>query len=164
MSKIGIFYGSTTGNTERVAGLIAEVLQVPEDQVHSADDIDETLISNYKTLVFGSSTWGDGELQDDWYDALDTLKKMDLSGHTVALFGCGDSSSYPDTFCDAIGLIYEGLKNTGATFVGQFPVEGYTFDDSAAVKDDKFMGLAIDEDNEDDLTDERIATWAKLVG
>lgn len=164
MSKIGIFYGSTTGTTERVAGLIAQSLQVPENQVHPAEDIDNELISNYDTLVLGSSTWGDGELQDDWYDALDMLKEMDLSKHKVALFGCGDSSSYPDTFCDAIGLIYKELKDTGATFVGQCPVEGYTFDDSAAVINDKFIGLAIDEDNEDDLTDERIAAWAKLVG
>lgn len=163
MSKIGIFYGSTTGNTERVAGLIAEALQVPESQVHSVEDIDNTLISNYENLVLGSSTWGDGELQDDWYDALDTLKEMDLSGHKIALFGCGDSSSYPDTFCNAIGLIHEGLKDTGATFVGQLPVEGYTFDDSAAVEGDKFMGLAIDEDNEDNMTEERIAAWVKLI-
>ncbi len=163
MRKIGIFYGSTTGNTEHVAALIAKALNIPDNQVHSAADINATLISEYDTLILGSSTWGSGELQDDWYNALDVLRDLDLSEYNIAFFGCGDSLSYSDTFCDAVGLMYESLKDTGATFIGQCPTDGYAFDDSAAVIDNMFIGLIIDEDNESNLTKERIDSWVKQI-
>ena len=37
--------------------------------------------------------------------------------------------------------------------------DGYTFDDSDAVIDGKFVGLALDDLNEEDKTDERIDAW-----
>lgn len=114
----------------------------------------------YDALLLGSSTWGAGELQDDWYDFLDQLKCQDLTGKKVALFGCGDSSSFSDTFCSAMGEIHDGLAATGCTFVGQVDASGYTYDDSAAESGGKFVGLALDEVNEDDKTDGRIDAWA----
>lgn len=106
----------------------------------SADEADK-----YDLLVVGSSTWGCGELQDDWYSFLDALKAKDLAGKKVAIFGCGDSGSYPDTFCDAVGLIYDGLQDTGCTFVGSYAPAGYGSIASLIVRDGKFVGLAIDE-------------------
>ena len=88
--------------------------------------------AGYDALLLGTSTWGAGELQDDWYDFLDQLKSQDLTGKKVALFGCGDSSSFSDTFCSAMGEIHDGLAATGCTFVGQVDASGYTYDDSAA--------------------------------
>jgi len=163
MNKIGVFYGSTTGRTEDVARRIAEKLNVPEENIFDASNITAQLIGGYDALVMGSSTWGAGELQDDWYDALDMLKKTDLSHKFVALFGCGDSSSYSDSFCDAIGIMYEDLKNTGCTFCGAVNTDGYTFDSSIAVVNGKFIGLPLDEDNEDNLTDDRIDNWVKSL-
>lgn len=116
-----------------------------------------------KNLLLGTSTWGAGELQDDWYDGLEKLKGADLSGKTIALFGCGDCESYGDTFCGALAEIYEGLKGSGAKFVGQVPVDGYTFGDSAAVVDGMFLGLALDDINEDDKTDGRIDAWVEEI-
>ena len=40
---------------------------------------------------------------------------------------------------------------------------GYTFDSSIAVVDGKFVGLPLDEVNEDSKTDERISAWAEQV-
>ena len=91
---------------------------------------------------------------------LDQLKSQDLTGKKVALFGCGDSSSFSDTFCSAMGEIHDGLAATGCTFVGQVDASGYTYDDSAAESGGKFVGLALDEVNEDDKTDGRIDAWA----
>lgn len=90
----------------------------PENGVSKADthdvaDAAPDTIDGYDCLLLGSSTWGDGNLQDDWYGFLDKIKTRDLSGKTVALFGCGDSESYPDTFCNALGTIYEELQPTG---------------------------------------------------
>lgn len=163
MEKIGIFYGSTTGTTEEVARTIARELNVAKEDIHSAADLTKELVEEYKVLLLGTSTWGDGELQDDWYDAAKILSGMNLAGKTVALFGCGDSSSYSDTFCDAMGILYQDLKSTGCRFCGSFPTDDYTFDNSAAVVDGKFVGLAIDDMNEDDKTESRIKEWVEIL-
>ena len=93
--KILVIYGSTTGTTEGVAEQIADKLGATA--VNVADVTDEQ-IAGADNLILGSSTWGAGELQDDWYDGLEKLKAADLSGKTVAIFGVGDSASYSDTF------------------------------------------------------------------
>lgn len=158
----GIFYGSTTGNTEELANNIAAKLGVAADNIHnvgesSADDTDQ-----YDVLLLGSSTWGSGDLQDDWYDFLDGLKAKDLSGKKIGLFGCGDAGSYPDTFCGALGQIYEDLQGTGATFIGQYTPEDYDVTDSPVCVDGKFVGLAIDE-SDPDKTDARTDAWVELI-
>ena len=84
---------------------------------------------------------------------------MDLSGKLVAIFGCGDSSSFSDTFCDAIGTIYTDLQGTGCTFIGNVATDGYSYDDSTAVVDGQFVGLPLDELNEDDQTESRLDAW-----
>ncbi len=160
MKKIGIFYGSSTGTCEDLANQIAGKLGIASADVHSADKLTADLVGQYEVLVLGTSTWGDGELQDDWYDAIKVLKSCDLSGKTVALFGCGDSESYGDTFCDGMGILYEDLKDTGCTFVGnQVNPDDYSFSSSIAVMNGVFVGLALDEVNESDKTAARIDSW-----
>ncbi len=161
MKKIGIFYGSTTGNTENVANTIAEKLGVASSDVHDVSSMTEDLVNGYEVLVLGTSTWGAGELQDDWYDGVKLLKGMNLAGKVIALFGLGDSDSYSDTFCDGMGVIYEDLKDSGCTFVGSVATDGYTFDSSISVVDGKFVGLALDETNESDKTEERVDAWVE---
>ena len=160
MKKTGIFYGSTTGTTESVARLIADKLGVAPADVHEVSKVDVALVESYDALILGTSTWGDGELQDDWYDGLKVLQGAHLSGKVVALFGCGDSESYSDTFCDAMGLLYEGLKDSGCTFVGAVDDSDYTYSASVAAADGKFVGLALDDVNESDRTDDRVSAWA----
>ena len=158
----GIFFGSTMGTTEAVAQDIARQLGVADADVHNVADASADQTQKYDLLVLGSSTWGAGELQDDWYGFLDKLKAQDLSGRKVALFGCGDSGSYPDTFCDAIGLIYDGLRQSGCSFVGAYVPEGYARMASLVCRDGKFVGLAIDE-SAPDKTDERVAAWCGQI-
>ena len=161
MSKtVKVVYGSSTGTCEAIAEKIgtkigAEVVNVQDlnDDVLAADNI-----------LLGTSTWGAGELQDDWYDGLDVIKGADLSGKTVAIFGCGDSASYGDTFCGAMKELYDAAKAAGANVIGEVSTEGYTFDDSDAVVDGLFVGLALDDINEDDKTDGRIDAWIAQLG
>ena len=161
--KIGIFYGSTTGTTEAVANKIAEKLGVATADIHDVSKMTAELANSYDVLVLGTSTWGDGELQDDWYDGVNTLKGINLANKIIALFGCGDSESYSDTFCDGMGVLYEDLKGSGCKFIGSVPTGDYTFSSSVSVEGDKFVGLAIDDVNESDKTDERIASWTTLL-
>ena len=163
MDKTCIIYGSSTGTCQAIAEKIAGKLGVGSADIYDVANISAETVGGYANLLLGTSTWGAGELQDDWYDGLEKLKGADLQGKTVALFGCGDSESYGDTFCSAMGEIYDGLKDSGAKFVGAVPTDGYTFDDSAAVVDGQFVGLALDDVNEDDKTDERIGAWIEAI-
>lgn len=158
MAHIGIFYGSTTGNTQEVAEKIAKMLNVDKADIHDVSN-SKADFGSYDVLLFGSSTLGYGDLQDDWDSFIDKVKAADLNGKKVALFGCGDSASYSDTFCDALGKIYNDIKNKGCQIIGQVSPEGYTYDSSDSVVDGRFVGLPIDNDNESDQTDQRIACW-----
>lgn len=133
------------------------------DNVINVTDLDDSVIANNDNLILGTSTWGAGEAQDDWYDGLKVIKNADLSGKTVALFACGDSESYPDTFVGGMLEIYNAVKQAGANVIGAVATDGYTFDDSESVVDGKFVGLALDEVNEDSKTDERIDDWVAEI-
>lgn len=159
MKKVGIFFGSSSGTTEDIAGRIAGKLGVSGADIYNVGSVEAAAVQNYDVLLLGSSTWGAGDLQDDWYDFLPKLRKEDLSGKLVALFGCGDSSSFGDTFCDALGTIYADLKDTGCQFIGRTALGGYSFDGSSSVVNGEFIGLALDEMNESDLTEGRLDAW-----
>lgn len=73
MKRTGIFYGSTTGTTEAVARLIAEKMGVEKADIHDVSRINAETVGKYEVLILGTSTWGDGELQDDWYDGVEVL-------------------------------------------------------------------------------------------
>lgn len=159
---IGVFYGSTTGNTEELAAQIAGKLGIESSDVYDVGRVPADKVNSYDCLLLGSSTWGDGELQDDWFDFISGLKKENLSGKKIGLFGCGDSSSYPDTFCDAIGIICEELEGSGCVFIGEVPAEGYSETGSKAFKGEKVLGLVVDDDKPN-LTEQRITKWVESV-
>ena len=156
MKKTIVVFGSSTGTCEAIAEKIAQKLGC---EVMDVQNLTAEVVESHENLILGTSTWGAGELQDDWYDGLKVLQGADLSGKTIALFGCGDCESYSDTFVGGIGELYNGIKASGARFVGAVDTDGYSFDDSEAVIDGKFIGLPLDDVNEDDKTDTRIDAW-----
>lgn len=156
--KTGIFYGSTTGTTESIASKVGTLLGADVMQVAEIDKVE-----NYDFVIFATSTWGMGDLQDDWVGALDTLATKNLSGKKVGFIGVGDQASFGDTFVDGIGIIYEEIKDKGITLVGKTSVDSYSFSSSKAVDGDEFIGLVIDENNQSELTDERINAWVEKV-
>lgn len=160
---IGIFYGSTMGATESIAEKIRDVIGQEKAKLYDVVSTPVDTLNDYECIIFGTSTWGEGELPDDWDAFIAALDDIDLSGKKVALFGLGDQDIFPDTFVDSIGLIYEKVKERGATVVGSWPTSGYKFDDSRAVRDGAFVGLVIDEENQSDLTDQRIRKWVDKV-
>ncbi|MBQ5541375.1 MAG: flavodoxin [Bacteroidales bacterium] len=162
MKKTVIIYGSTTGNAASAAQTIAEKLGSGA-VVKEAGSASKSDLTDFDNIILGSSTWGDGELQDDWYTFLPTIKEAGLSGKTVAVFGVGDQFSYSDTFVNAMGELYEAAKSAGAKIIGATSTDGYSFNESSAVKDGKFVGLALDYDNQSDLSDDRIAAWVAQI-
>jgi len=161
--KIGLFYGSDTGNTEEVAEKIANSIGKEKVEMLSIGDASNTDIEKYDLLIFGTSTWYDGELQSEWEDFLPNLDEIDFTDKTVALFGLGDQFTYGDWFVDGIGIIYDIIIEKGAKVVGEWPTDEYDFDESVAERDGTFVGLALDEDNEYEQTDDRIERWLKLI-
>lgn len=160
MEKTAIFYGSSTGNTKDVAQDIAQKLNITDVFDVASAKADFT---NYDVLLFGTSTWGIGDLQDDWEGFIGKVASADLNGKKIALFGCGDSVSYSDSFCDAIGKIYDEIKDKGCTIIGKTSTDGYTFDSSESVVDGEFVGLPLDVDNESAQTNSRIDAWIEKI-
>lgn len=155
MEKIGIFYGSTTGRTQEIVEAAAEKLG-DCDLIDVAKAKKEDL-TKYNNLILAASTYGDGDLQTDWEDFATNLSEDDFSGKTVAIIGLGDQDSYSDTFCDAIGLLANIAKK--ATIIGKTKNENYDFQSSKGLDGDEFLGLALDEDNQSDLTSDRLNAW-----
>jgi len=157
-----IFYASSTGNTENAANTINEQLGGGLTLVNIADN-GVSSMADYDKVIIGTSTWGEGELQDDWEENFEELKNIDFSSKTVALFGLGDQEDYSEYYLDAMGTIYAALNEKGATVVGSWSTDGYEHEESKAVVDDQFVGLALDEDNQYDMTEERITTWCAQI-
>ncbi|MBF2065853.1 MAG: flavodoxin FldA [Calothrix sp. C42_A2020_038] len=160
MSKIGLFFGTQTGKTEYVAEIIHK--EFGGDSVvtlHNAADIDVSELEEYECIIIGCPTWNIGELQSDWEGLYHELDDVDFSGKKIAYFGTGDQIGYADNFQDAIGILEEKISAQGGTTVGYWPKEGYDFNESKALRNGKFVGLALDEDNQSDLTDSRIKQW-----
>ena len=160
MNTTIVIYGSSTGTCEAIAEKIASKLGC---EAVNVQELTTDIIDNHQNLILGTSTWGAGELQDDWYDGLKNLNESDLSGKVIAFFGCGDCESYSDTFVGGMGELYNGIKDSGAHFIGSVDTDGYTYDDSEAVIDGRFIGLPLDEINEEDKTDSRIEEWLSAI-
>ena len=160
---IGIFYGSNGGATEVVAEKIQKALGL-EANLHDIADTEMEEFANYTHIIIGSSTWGEGDLQDDWDKCFEDFEDVDFSGKTVAFFGLGDQEGYEENFLDAMGILHDAAVAKGANVVGNgWPLDEYEYDESIAEQDGSFVGLGIDDDNQFDLTDDRIAKWVEII-
>ena len=122
------------------------------------------IIENYKTLIIAVPTWNDGELQDDWDEVFDQWNDFNFEGIRVAFVGTGDQEAYHENYLDAIGKMAVPVRKSGGVVFGRTSTKG--FQHTKSVGDDGdgyFCGLAIDEDNEPELTDERISNWVTQI-
>ena len=164
MEKIGLFFGSDTGNTESVAHKIRS--KISNENVYLIDmyDAKKEDFDQYDKIILGLSTWHDGQLQSDWDTFFEEFKEVDFKGKTVALFGLGDQYVYCDYFIDGVGIIGKVVIENGGKIVGKWPTKGYEHTESKAeLEEGVFLGLAIDEDNQFEQTDERIDTWVAQI-
>ena len=160
--KIGIFYGSSTGQTELVAEKLQQLLGEENADLINVDGASKSDLEKYPYLIFGTPTWGVGEMQDDWEDFSEIVEKTDLKGKKIALFGLGDQDTYPDSFADGIGILYDKIKDQ-TMIVGKWHKNGYLFNESEAFRDNVFIGLIIDQENQADKTSERLEKWVEIL-
>ncbi len=174
MAKIGLFFGTDTGKTRKVAKMIKnkfdDELMAKPVNVNRAN-VDE--FASFDYLILGTPTLGEGLLPglsadcegESWEEFLPQLEDADFSGKTIAIYGLGDQVGYADEFVDAMMELHEFFSERGAKVVGEWPNEGYEFEHSEALVDGKFVGLALDLDNQSGLTEERLNTWlAQIAG
>ena len=163
MPKIGLFYGSSTGNSESVARMIVQCFKPLDIDIHDIRDDQSRIITDYTLLIFGVPSWNKHYQQDDWHTFLPQINNMDFSSKKVALFGLGDQVNYTYNFVDTMGQVYDWLLERKANIVGNWSIAGYKFIRSKAVRNGKFVGLVIDEDSQYELTLPRIKTWVEKL-
>jgi flavodoxin I len=161
MAKVGLFYGTQTSNTQTAAEMIQKAFGGSDVlELHDISKTEASDFAGYNYIVIGCPTWNVGQIQDDWETFYDNeLDSIDFSGKKVAYFGEGDQDGYADSFQDAMGMLEEKITELGGETAGYWSTDGYTFSESKAVRDGKFVGLALDEDNQSELTEERIKQW-----
>lgn len=173
MAHIGLFFGSNTGNTRKIAKMIKKRFPGEERMAEplNVNKATPEMLAAYDLLILGTPTLGEGELpglatdcqNESWAEFLPRLADVDFSGKTVALFGTGDQEKYGDNFCDALGDLYDFVVARGARVVGAWPTDGYDFMASRAERDGMFVGLVQDLDNQKMLLEDRLETWLRLI-
>jgi len=166
MASVGIFVGSSGGVTQGVAEKLEELFEGSEliNMEEDYDDLEQ--FEDFDVLLIGSSTWGQGDPQRDWVDPLYEMEneEPDFSGKKVAFFGAGDQESHGEEFISALGKMKKTFSKLGAdTNFGYWSTEGYDYKGSQAEENGKFCGLAIDDVNQEDLTQQRVTNWASQV-
>ncbi|HEY9732288.1 MAG TPA: flavodoxin [Drouetiella sp.] len=159
-----LFYGTQTGTTTLIAEQIQKVMGDLVSEIHGIWTVRANDFAGCDFVILGSSTWGDGELTDDWLDFWPQLDMIDLKDVKVALFSLGDQYGYGHNFVSAMRILYDKVKSKGAVVIAdQISVEGFEFSHSESVIDGHFVGLVVDEVNEPEQTAGRIQEWAEQV-
>ena len=167
MAKVGIFFGTSTGNTESVADMIAAELGDDAEGPFDVDTLDgpvKDVFGKYDALIVGTPTWNTGadtERSGTGWDELyyTSMPEMNMQGKKVAVFGLGDQESYAENYADATGELHDVFQGLGCQMVGYTSQEGYEHEDSKAIRGDLFCGLLCDMINQEELSEERVKNW-----
>tara|TARA_B100002019_G_scaffold291529_1_gene311956 strand:- start:871 stop:1386 length:516 start_codon:yes stop_codon:yes gene_type:complete len=161
---IAIIYGSDTGATENVAKSIHQKIGEDKADLLEVNKVSPDDFKKYSTILMGVPTWYIGELQSDWDYFFSDFEKIDFTGIKTSYFGLGDQLGYPDSFVDGIGILAKVVLKNGGEVFGSWSTEGYDFDESLGVNPDgDFYGLVVDDDNQHEMTEERIDKWLSQI-
>ena len=159
MSKTAIIYSYHTQKSKKAAEKIIDAFGKTKIESVNAEEIGSETLKKFDYFILSAPTWFDGELPNYWDEFVPELEEMDLKGKKFAIFGLGDQKGYPENFCDAIGILAEIIEDCGGDLVGQVPLEGYTYGSSRAEKNNQFVGLPLDQENQARQSNERIKNW-----
>ncbi|PWE00067.1 flavodoxin [Marinilabilia rubra] len=163
MKKIGVFYSFRSHKTKKQVGKMIKHLGEKGVEEVNVDEATHKDFEKFDNFIFAVPTWFDGELPNYWDEFLPSIEEDDLKGKKFALFGGGDQKGYPENFVDGIGIMAEFVEKRGGKVVGHTSTKGYTFEGSRAQRGNKFVGLALDIENQAAQTDERIEKWIESV-
>lgn len=172
MDKVGIFFGTETGTTRLVAKKLHKMFGTDlADKPVNVNRIKPEELLQYDALILGTPSYGVGDipglsagcLERNWEEFLAEFGEPDLSGKRIAMFGLGAQERYAERFASSLIMLFKVFEGLGAEMIGEWPVEGYTFDHSASVVDGKFVGLVIDQRTQGMHTDDRLKAWVEQV-
>jgi flavodoxin I len=168
MSNIIIIYWPKGGNAENAAKSIYAKFDKNTTVLKPVSEVTTEELKNANLIIAGSSTvgaekWQDATSGNKWSQFFNNLHEGSLTGKKVALFGLGDQVLYPDNFVDGLGIMKSEFVKSGAELIGKWSAEGYKFTDSQGIEDNSFIGLALDEDRQPELTEGRIQKWTDLL-
>lgn len=161
--KTAIVYSHKAVKTTQAAKMIKKALKLDQIDDLNVENISPEKFSEYNLLILGAPTWFDGELSCYWDELIPAIEDIKFKNLKVAIFGNGDQIQYPDSFGDAVGLLAEVFESSGAKIIGQTSTTGFTFDSSKALKNNKFVGLVLDFENQHTKNQERIENWVKEI-
>lgn len=163
MKKIGLFYSFNSQKTANIAKKIIKLFGETSIEAVNIEDADEASFMKFDHYILGVPTWFDGELPNYWDEFLPSIDETSLKGKQFAIFGLGDQVGYPENFCDGIGLMAKFLEDLGGAIIGHVPIEGYEFESSKAQREDHFVGLPLDQENQARLSEQRIKRWSEIL-
>ncbi len=168
MKKTLLLYWAPGGNVEEVAKLISDTIGRDKVELCDVASFDVERIGSFENFIIGNSTvgadvWMDASNDNKWNEFFVKTEKLDLSDKKVAAFGLGNQILYPENFVDSLGYLKNEVEKRGGCLIGQWPVEGYSFTDSLGAENGFFYGLALDHDNDYDLTKKRVETWIGIL-
>ena len=162
--KICIIFGSTSSSTKQAALKIKQNLGTNyEVDLYNIYEQDIAIINKYENIIIGCPTWDIGLLQEDWRTIFPDIDKINFKDKKVAYFGAGDQFIYSETFLDALGILEEKISSLGGKTIGYCSSKDYKFDNSKALRGEKFVGLGFDNDNEPEKSERRINEWCKIL-
>jgi len=169
MSKTAIFFSPEGGNVNRVANKLRELIGDDKVDIIPVREAEKAELDKYKNIILAGSTvgtdhWSNETIIDEWPEFFTKIEDNSLENKKVAIVGLGNSFLYPSHFADGMAVLHDKLTRLNATVLGRVEAKGYDFTDSEALDDEGFFcGLAIDEDNEPELTTERLENWISIL-
>ena len=169
MSKVLLVFWPEKGNVETAADKMIRRIGQVEFRKVSVIHVTANLLKEFDNWVIGGSTvgshvWEDADDSNRWFEFFKLLDDVDLTKKVVAFYGLGDQILYPHHFVDGLAVFQEEFEKRHAVIIGQWPVDGYQFSDSDGMAKKNFYGLALDEDRQPELTEERIDKWFAIIG
>ena len=169
MSKTALFYSPQGGNVNRVANKLGELIGNDKVDIIPVKEVEKGDLHKYNKIILVGSTvgadhWNNEIVVDEWPEFFTKIMDISFENKKVAIVGLGNSVLYPEHLADGMADLYEGISKQNAEILGFVDAKDYDFTDSEAVNDDGFFcGLAIDEDNEAELTTERLEKWIFIL-
>ena len=169
MSKTALFYSPEGGNVNRVTNKLGEMIGNDKVDIIPVKEVEKGDLYKYNKIILVGSTvgadhWNNEIVVDEWNEFFTKIKDISFEKKKVALVGLGNSVLYPEHFADGMAVLHERIIKQNAKVLGKVDAKDYDFTDSEALNDDGFFcGLPIDEDNETELTTERLEKWIFIL-
>ncbi|MCF8368997.1 MAG: flavodoxin domain-containing protein [Bacteroidales bacterium] len=168
MNKVLLVFWPREGNVEVVADKMLSRFNNSMIKKITVTDVTVNDLKAYDNWIVGGSTvgshvWEDADDSNKWFEFFKLLDTVDLKNKVVAFYGLGDQILYPHHFVDGLGVFQEEFEKREVKIIGQTPTEAYNFEDSDGQRDGLFYGLALNEDHEAELTDERLDRWFEQI-